>query len=299
MAICDPSRNPPIPAGLRLLTNAELTPEIQRWAKGYADDVRIPIGASFRKWFGALPVVGLVLCHDYTDLNGVHVPGAYHGVTVFRAIDPAWFPEDATEARGTDWMLVGASSAAIGLVVTGFLLAIRTAGRATATAPASSPPRLLRSGEARDGVLELESDRATLAPRWHPLVVGDEYNGAIRALAHHQSGAYAFRERRSRRLLYVGESHTGRLWKTLLRHVQPGTRSTCTKRDPKRRGGCLLFADLREWTYAGDAADLDVAIWLTSKGDARELEGELIERLEPEHNERGHEAPDDDDDTPF
>lgn len=34
------------------------------------------------------------------------------------------------------------------------------------------------------------------------------------------SGVYAIRDRRSRRVLYVGESHTGALRRTLLRHFQ-------------------------------------------------------------------------------
>jgi len=33
-----------------------------------------------------------------------------------------------------------------------------------------------------------------------------------------QSGAYIIRHRRTRRILYVGESHTGNLAKTLKRH---------------------------------------------------------------------------------
>lgn len=34
------------------------------------------------------------------------------------------------------------------------------------------------------------------------------------------SGVYAIRDRRTKKVLYVGESHTGRLRKTLLRHFQ-------------------------------------------------------------------------------
>ena len=36
-----------------------------------------------------------------------------------------------------------------------------------------------------------------------------------------QSGAYIIRHRRTRRILYVGESHTGNLAKTLKRHFYP------------------------------------------------------------------------------
>lgn len=198
---------------------------------------------------------------------------------------------DRNPATGATSSSSSAAGVAVGvgvalLAAVGVTLAVKTAKAQRARPETSSAP-------AYAGESVVESDRDSLAPNWQPLTAGDKYNGAVRAIAQRQNGAYAFRERGRRRVLYVGESHTRRLWKTLLRHMQPGTRATCTKRDPKRKGGCMLFADIREWTYKGDVAAIDVAIWITDSGaEAQHLEGELIERLEPEHNEQGYEEPD-------
>lgn len=170
------------------------------------------------------------------------------------------------------------------------------AGHAPPSTPLKASPRAAPTFalEAREsGTSNVTSDTQTLAPNWQELrSFRGHYNKELRAAADGESGAYAFRERgadRHRdRVLYVGESHTGRLWKTMLRHMQPGTRATCRKRNTKRKGGCMLFADVREWTYAGNSKDIEVAIWICAADEALDLEGELIERLEPEHNEREH-----------
>ena len=106
------------------------------------------------------------------------------------------------------------------------------------------------------------------APRWLPLLEGGRYNAAVREVARGASGAYAFRDRSSGRVLYVGESHTGRLWKTAIRHVH-GQRS---------------FARVGEWTHDVPGR-LDVAVWLCAPDEALELEAALIEALDPVHNE--------------
>jgi len=61
----------------------------------------------------------------------------------------------------------------------------------------------------------------------------------------------------------------------------------------------MLFVDIREWVYKGSAADLDVAVWPAPAGDAIDLEGELIERLDPLHNERGYDVPIDESDPDY
>jgi len=107
-----------------------------------------------------------------------------------------------------------------------------------------------------------------LSPTWHPLRSGGTYTPGLREAAAGQHGAYAFRDRVSGRVLYVGESHTARLWKTLLRHVHAQH----------------TFAFQQEWTHAAPGR-LDVAIWVTTTGrEAEELETALIRALEPDEN---------------
>lgn len=90
------------------------------------------------------------------------------------------------------------------------------------------------------------------------------------------------RRRGSARVLYVGHSHTDRLWKTMLRHVQAPD----------------SFERVGDWVFRGDARELEVSIWVTHRDDAEAVEGELIERLEPTENQRGVPA-DDESDVPF
>lgn len=56
--------------------------------------------------------------------------------------------------------------------------------------------------------------------RWIPLVVGGELNGAIKQAMADASGVYAVRTKRGHGVVYVGESHVGHMWRTLLRHFQ-------------------------------------------------------------------------------
>ena len=91
------------------------------------------------------------------------------------------------------------------------------------------------------------------------------------------SGVYAIRRRGDRAVEYVGESHTGRLWKTLQRHFQEG-------------GGS--FEDRSEYVRTSPA-EYDAAAWITSKGarekkrgdqGALDLQAALIERYAPTEN---------------
>ncbi len=135
-----------------------------------------------------------------------------------------------------------------------------------------------------------------MRPRWLRLVLdGGSYNPRVRALAHQRSGAYAIRERDSHRVMYVGESSCGKLWKTMLRHFQA----------PES------FAKVRETgVFRKGAQHYDVAIWPTSKGVRRctrqgagkneagdqkalEAQAKWIASLSPEKNKDDGKARDD------
>jgi hypothetical protein len=127
------------------------------------------------------------------------------------------------------------------------------------------------------------SNVITLAPRWHRLKVGGEWNKHVRGIGHTRSGVYALRDRSSGEVLYVGESHTGRLWKTLLHHFQ----------------GREKFSKVGEWTH-GAPERLDVAVWLFPADEALAAEGDVIERLEPSGNLRVHRVTEEESgDVPF
>jgi excinuclease UvrABC nuclease subunit len=84
----------------------------------------------------------------------------------------------------------------------------------------------------------------------------------IKALAG-KSGVYVIRERGGR-VLYVGESHTGRLKKTLLRHFQAWTGKTAGP------------------TYS--RGDVEIAVIVTPPGGAVARQNALICRLQPKDN---------------
>lgn len=118
-------------------------------------------------------------------------------------------------------------------------------------------------------------------PHWHKLIVGQGYNPVVRE-ASRGSGVYAIKNASTGRVLYVGHSHTGRLWKTMLRHLQAPD----------------SFERVGDWVYRGSMRDLTVSVWPTPAQDAGELEDEMIARLEPEANlERMVDV--EDDEVPF
>lgn len=81
-----------------------------------------------------------------------------------------------------------------------------------------------------------------------------------------QSGAYVIRARGSGRTLYVGESHTGNLAKTIKRHFY-------SWRDDGER---------KHATY--DRRRVEIAIRLTPPNSAVGAQDNLIRRLEPRDN---------------
>jgi hypothetical protein len=92
---------------------------------------------------------------------------------------------------------------------------------------------------------------------------------------HGRSGVYLIKE--GGRLVYVGESHSGRLLKTMVRHFQRWTR-----RDSWWAGRFGEGSTDPGRTY--DRARSKVAFELTPPGRAFAREAELIARLRPRDN---------------
>jgi hypothetical protein len=138
------------------------------------------------------------------------------------------------------------------------------------------------------------AERASLAYR--PIGRAHEaYPEWVRALRD-QSGVYVIRDRGTREVLYVGESHSGNLYETMTRHFQRWTRW--------KRWWDGQYADTSGHdpgiTYARDA--VEVATRVTTQNDAIDEERRLIERLRPRDNLRGQpvdDEPDDDEPIPF
>ena len=79
-----------------------------------------------------------------------------------------------------------------------------------------------------------------------------------------KSGVYVIRGKNDKRPLYVGESHTGRLKKTLLRHFQAWSGKTAGP------------------TYS--RSSVEIAVQVTSPGDAVSTQNKLIDQLDPRDN---------------
>lgn len=120
-----------------------------------------------------------------------------------------------------------------------------------------------------------------MKPRWRSLATDGALNGRIKAEAEHASGAYAVREKDGHRVVYVGESNRGRMWRTLLRHFQA----------PES------FRRVREsGVFTRSPERYEVALWVTSKGRrsrasgkapderAMQAQAEWIAALKPSQN---------------
>jgi hypothetical protein len=119
----------------------------------------------------------------------------------------------------------------------------------------------------------------TKRPTWRPVGnTGDAYPDWMRDLLH-SSGVYAIRVPgfiRSHVVVYVGESHSGRLAKTIARHFQSWTRSKGwwsglfgTGADPGR-------------TYS--RGDVEVLVVTCPASRAIALQNKWIRELEPRDN---------------
>ena len=109
--------------------------------------------------------------------------------------------------------------------------------------------------------------------RWMPLTEGKtkggvyKWHSALAGLAN-ASGVYVFRDRDSGEVIYVGESHTGRLYRTMLHHFH----------DPSGK-----FAGLGEWVHHAPTR-LDYKVYLAPADAVPDLERDAIEYFEPRIN---------------
>jgi len=118
-----------------------------------------------------------------------------------------------------------------------------------------------------------------LRPRWQPLRPSGTYNEAVRIALAGMSGVYAVRRVGDPRPMYVGMSEAGatgkylaRMWKTILRHLQPGS--------GKFKHARAMWGRPTEWVYSG-TDDLEIALWSAPPGETYALESRLIGKLEP------------------
>ena len=97
---------------------------------------------------------------------------------------------------------------------------------------------------------------------------------------HRRHGVYVVRRIGSRRPVYIGESHTARAWKTMLRHFQ----------------ACGTFRQVDEW--CDERAELYEIAWFPTQTSnaALDVERRAIRRLRPSWNTQQAEK---DDTTPF
>jgi hypothetical protein len=141
---------------------------------------------------------------------------------------------------------------------------------------AAAPPRPRNAGVARL-VYRPVGDRGEPYPDW------------LRALRG-ESGVYVIRERGV--VVYVGESHTGRIYETLTRHFQAWRRW--------KRWWDGQYGEGHDPGLTYDRASVDVAVRVTDHGDpAIEEEAALIRALAPRDNLNGQPEPEPDEIIPF
>jgi excinuclease UvrABC nuclease subunit len=117
----------------------------------------------------------------------------------------------------------------------------------------------------------MSTERVTL--NWFDPWEGNRWAQPIRAMKG-RSGVYAIRSRSSGEVLYVGESHSGSLYRTVVRHFEQWDGPTAGA------------------TYSRDHVEL--ALLITPAGEAREIQYQFIEQLEPRDNVIGNEDDDED-----
>lgn len=103
-----------------------------------------------------------------------------------------------------------------------------------------------------------------------------KYAAWIRALRG-KSGVYVFRTPAGA-VVYVGESHSGKLYKTLTRHFSEWGR------EKKWWQGAFVFGDNTDPGRTYDADELLVAVRVLPAGEAYRAQIDLIERLKPADN---------------
>ncbi|MCL4209290.1 MAG: hypothetical protein HRU76_13800 [Phycisphaeraceae bacterium] len=108
---------------------------------------------------------------------------------------------------------------------------------------------------------------------------GDPYPAWLRELRG-ESGVYIIRDRASREVLYVGESHTGRLYATITRHFQAWDNSQNTAGP----------------TYWRDDVEVAVRVLCGGACESEPEQDRLIALLDPRDNRL---VPADDEPAPF
>jgi hypothetical protein len=124
---------------------------------------------------------------------------------------------------------------------------------------------------------------------------GEAYPDWIRALRG-KSGVYVIRERQrdgSTPVVYVGESHTARLYQTLTRHFQTWRRAK------KFWSGQYTGSQNHDPGLTYNRARVTVAVRVLSAERAMDEEARLIVRLRPRDNLNGQPVDQGDDDVPF
>jgi len=148
-----------------------------------------------------------------------------------------------------------------------------------------------------------------LRPHWIALRTGGKMATAPRELTRGRTGVYAIREAAGGPILYIGEAHVGdpmearcvkrktvrgrrrcvkterkpqplRWWKTITRHLYPWEWHY-DPRDPRAEHNKRPD----EWVYRGNR-DLQIAIWPTTPGQAKTVEGRLILEHRPKHSRK-------------
>lgn len=121
----------------------------------------------------------------------------------------------------------------------------------------------------------MSSDRLHIAEAFPAAVSGDggPYHSRLTELREYQaSGVYAILSA-AKKVLYVGESHSGRLYDTITRHFREWGINARTDRQGRRWGGA---------TY--DRHKVRVIYLITNAGEAQHIQYAEIQRLAPRDN---------------
>ena len=182
-------------------------------------------------------------------------------------------------SRGLSWLLAGGAAALATFV------AIRRFRQGSAIGR-NAEPELERSGD-----LELRNAQLLFRPLG---TSGERYPDWVRALDG-KSGVYVIKEVQrdgTEQVVYVGESHTGRLYDTLTRHLQTWRRQKKFWRD--HFGGQGHDPGL---TYERDRVLVATRVLSPQRAIAEETR--LIRKLRPRDNLLKQPADDIEDDVPF
>lgn len=105
---------------------------------------------------------------------------------------------------------------------------------------------------------------------------GDRYPEWVAALDG-KSGCYVIRRKSDKKVLYVGESHTGNLRKTLVRHFE------LWRRNKKNKEAVHDWSRHTGQTY--ERGDIEVAYLVVRRDTAQKVQFALIQRLSPRDND--------------